>query len=88
MDFLRDYSRENHYEYFAEYFVYWLENHDDPVRTAQMNELTPQTYHFFCEIAENNWGFTVHYKATAEEICSPPLHTISIFRQGDSQYLW
>ena len=58
--FLRDYARKNHYEYFAEYFVYWLNNHDDPVRAAQMEELTPQTYQFFCEIAENNWGFTAH----------------------------
>ena len=53
--FLRDYARRNHYEYFAEYFVYWLENCDDLASIAQMAELTPQTYSFFCELSENEW---------------------------------
>lgn len=54
--FLRDYARKDHYEYFAEYFVYWLENHDKPEMAARLERLTPQTHHFFSEIAENNWS--------------------------------
>ena len=53
--FLRDYARKNHREYFAEYFAYWLKNHEHPPKAVQMEVCTPQTYAFFCRLAEDGW---------------------------------
>lgn len=54
--FLRDYALTNCKEYYADYFVYWLECHNDTEKAAQMQEMTPQTYQYFTELAANNWG--------------------------------
>lgn len=54
--FLRDYAMTDHFEYYAEYFVYFLSNQDNPDRLAKMQELTPKTYEHFTSLAENNWG--------------------------------
>lgn len=54
--FLREYARTNCKEYYADYFAYWLKYHDNAGRTAQMRQLTPQTYEYFSKLAANNWG--------------------------------
>lgn len=54
--FLRDYARTNCREYFADYFVYWLEHYDKPDKAAMMQSLTPKTYQYFSALSQNNWG--------------------------------
>ena len=54
--FLRDYAQTNCREYYAEYFAYWLNNHDDAKKAEQMQQLTPKTYEYFTELAANNWA--------------------------------
>lgn len=54
--FLRDYAMTDHFEYYAEYFVYFLSNQENPDRLARMQELTPKTYEHFAALAESNWG--------------------------------
>lgn len=54
--FLRDYALTNCREYFADYFVYWLEHHDSTEQAAQMQQLTPRTYEYFTHLAGNDWN--------------------------------
>lgn len=53
--FLRDYAMTNSREYFADYFVHWMNHHNDVEREAQMQQLTPQTYFYFVKLQENSW---------------------------------
>ncbi len=45
--FLRDYAGTNHREYFADYFVHFLECADDAEKEEEMARLTPGTFAFF-----------------------------------------
>lgn len=53
--FLRDYAMTNAHEYYADYFVYFMEWHDVEWRAAEMQELTPDTYAHFVSLMEKNW---------------------------------
>lgn len=41
--FLRDYAMTNSREYFADYFAYWLNHHNDVEKRAQMQHRTPES---------------------------------------------
>ena len=45
--FLRDYAMTNSREYFADYFVHFLECADDAEKAEEMARLTPETFTFF-----------------------------------------
>lgn len=45
--FLRDYAGTNDREYFADYFVHFLECADDAEKAEEMARLTPETFTFF-----------------------------------------
>lgn len=49
--FLRDYAGTNHREYFADYFVHFLECADDAEKAEEMARLTPGTFTFFGTLA-------------------------------------
>ena len=51
--FLRDYAMTNSREYFADYFVHWLNHHNDAEREEQMRHQTPNTYVYFATLFEN-----------------------------------
>ena len=53
--FLRDYAMTNSREYFADYFVYYLECADDAEKTEQMERLTPKTFALFLILKTDNW---------------------------------
>lgn len=53
--FLRDYAMTNSREYFADYFVYYLECADDAQKTEQMERLTPKTFAYFQILKTDNW---------------------------------
>ena len=53
--FLRDYALTNCYEYYADYFVYWLRHHDNEEKAAQMQQLSPATFSHFNRLAESGW---------------------------------
>lgn len=53
--FLRDYAGTSCREYFADYFAYYITNHDNAEKTAQMERLTPETFAFFSALEENGW---------------------------------
>lgn len=55
--FLGEYARENHLEYFAEYFAFLLENRSDADALERMAELTPRTFRFFKQLGKET-GFT------------------------------
>lgn len=54
--FMRDYALTTAQEYYADYFVYWLKYYEDPAKVEMMQELTPQTFEYFSNLASNNWG--------------------------------
>ena len=53
--FLRDYAMTNSREYFADYFVHWINSYDNRQKMTQMQQLTPQTYLYFDMISEKGW---------------------------------
>jgi len=53
--FLRDYAITSRFEYFADYFAYWLEYHDVEEKAAQMKRLTPETFDYFTRLSETGW---------------------------------
>ena len=62
--FLRDYALTGEREYFAEYFACFLRAGNDTERSAEMERLTPQTYGYFCHLADNGWTRSVIFKWT------------------------
>lgn len=54
--FLWDYALTDCNEYFAEYFVYWVEHQSDEKSASQMRKLTPKTYEYFARLASNDWS--------------------------------
>ena len=53
--FLRDYALTSSGEYFAEYFAYFIRYRDNEAKIEQMERLTPQTYGYFCRLADSGW---------------------------------
>lgn len=53
--FLRDYAMTNSREFFADYFVYWLNGRDDVSFKKEMQRHTPQTYLYLNKVLENDW---------------------------------
>ncbi len=53
--FLRAYAGTSCREYFADYFVYYIANHDDAEKAAQMERLTPETFAFFSALEAGGW---------------------------------
>ena len=53
--FLRDYALTGSREYFAEYFAYFIRYRDNDAKIEQMERLTPQTYGYFCRLADSGW---------------------------------
>ncbi|MBS6641374.1 MAG: S-layer homology domain-containing protein [Clostridiaceae bacterium] len=53
--FLRDYAMTNSREYFADYFVHWINSCDNAQKMVQMQQLTSQTYLYFNMVAEKDW---------------------------------
>ena len=52
---LGDYAATNEDEYFAEAFDYWINWNDDSVQMSALEEVAPETYEFFHDLAMNNW---------------------------------
>ena len=78
VSFLRDYARKDYCEYFAEYFVYWHENRDNPKTAARMEKLTPQTNQLFTEIADNNGSVPAQMKRRGSREALPPFWILLI----------
>ena len=53
--FLRDYAGTSCREYFADYFAYYVTNHSNAEKAAQMERLTPETFAFFSALAAGGW---------------------------------
>lgn len=53
---LGDYAATNEDEYFAEAFDYWINWNDDSVQMSALEEVAPETYEFFHDLAGNNWA--------------------------------
>lgn len=53
--FLRDYAGTSCREYFADYFAYYVTNHSNAEKTAQMERLTPETFAFFSALEAGGW---------------------------------
>ena len=53
---LGDYAATNEDEYFAETFDYWINWNDDSVQMSALEEVAPETYEFFHDLAGNNWA--------------------------------
>ena len=53
--FLRDYAGTSCREYFADYFAYYITNHDNAEKAAQMERLTPETFAFFSALEAGGW---------------------------------
>lgn len=53
--FLRDYAMTGSREYFAEYFAYFIRYGENMERAVRMELLTPRTYGYFRQLAENDW---------------------------------
>lgn len=56
---LGQYATTSHYEYFSDYFKYWLKNKDNEVEMQKLKDKTPNTYELFRELEEDNWGMNV-----------------------------
>lgn len=54
--FLREYSKTNAKEYFADYFSYFIRHRNDSWAIGRMSELTPESYSRFSELEENGWA--------------------------------
>ena len=62
--FLRGYALTSEREYFAEYFACFLRAGNDTEKAEEMERLTPQTYGYFCHLADNGWTRSVIFKWT------------------------
>ncbi len=53
--FLRAYAGTSCREYFADYFAYYVTNHRNAEKAAQMERLTPETFAFFSALEAGGW---------------------------------
>ena len=53
--FLRAYAGTSCREYFADYFAYYVTNHSNAEKAAQMERLTPETFAFFSQPEACGW---------------------------------
>ena len=53
--FLRAYAGTGCREYFADYFAYYIANHSNAEKAAQMERLTPETFAFFSALEAGGW---------------------------------
>ena len=52
---MRDYSATNCNEYFADYFRYWIEYQGNSEKMEQLRVVSPKTFEYFSELADNDW---------------------------------
>lgn len=50
------YSTSDRYEYFAEYFDYWIRYRNCSDKMHRLEEVSPATYQYFLELESSNWG--------------------------------
>ena len=53
--FLRAYAGTSCREYFADYFAYYVTNHSNAEKAAQMERLTPETFALFSALEAGGW---------------------------------
>lgn len=53
---LREYARTSCREYFADYFEYWIVNHDDIEMMNRIKNFTPETYALFNSLERHEWA--------------------------------
>ena len=52
---LREYARTSSREYFADYFEYWIVNHEDVKMMNKIKNFTPMTYALFDSLEKHGW---------------------------------
>ena len=52
---MRAYAGTSCREYFADYFAYYVTNHRNAEKAAQMERLTPETFAFFSALEAGGW---------------------------------
>lgn len=52
---LQDYAATNSREYFAEYFAFWIENHENERKMEQLRTVSPETYEYFLSLEAGGW---------------------------------
>lgn len=52
---LREYARTSSREYFADYFEYWIVNHEDVEMMNKIKNFTPMTYALFNSLEKHGW---------------------------------
>ena len=52
---LREYARTSSREYFADYFEYWIVNHEDAKMMNTIKNFTPTTYALFNSLEKHGW---------------------------------
>ena len=52
---LREYARTSSREYFADYFEYWIVNHEDVEMMNKIKNFTPMTYALFDSLEKHGW---------------------------------
>ena len=57
--FLRAYAGTSCREYFADYFSYYVTNHRNAEKAAQMERLTPETFAFFSALEAGGWQLPI-----------------------------
>ena len=53
---LREYARTSCREYFADYFEYWIVNHDNIEMMNRIKNFTPKTYALFNSLEKHGWA--------------------------------
>lgn len=52
---LQDYAATDSREYFAEYFAFWIENHENERKMEQLRTVSPETYEYFLSLEAGGW---------------------------------
>lgn len=55
-DVLGSYAVTDSLEYFAEYFTYWLRYCDNTLKMDKLEEVSPETFQYFAQLAANNFA--------------------------------
>jgi hypothetical protein len=53
---MRKYTGTDVYEFFADYFDYWISNSGNADKMRRLKAATPKTYEYFENLEKNNWG--------------------------------
>lgn len=52
---LRDYAATDSREFFAEYFAFWIENHENEEKMEHLRAVSPETYAYFSSLEDSGW---------------------------------